>query len=84
MKNYLNTLLSEKGISQETVLEVKSSEWGTNFIPIASIVEFINNLNPSLQAIIKKKLVDTDFNNGNIIDCLEYIAVGMTMELTQE
>ena len=41
MKNYLNTLLSEKGISQERVLEVEGPEYGTNFIPVGCVVEYI-------------------------------------------
>ena len=79
MKNYLNTLLNEKGISTETVLEVQGSDWGTNFIPVSSVLEFINNLDINTKAKIKANFIKIDFLNGDIMHFMNYIAKGMAI-----
>lgn len=76
---YLNTLLEEKGISQETVLEVTGSEWGTNFMPISVVVDFVSNLDTNTQNKIKDTLVKIDFHNGDVIDFITYIAKGIAI-----
>ena len=77
--NYLNTLLEEKGISQETVLEVTGSEWGTNFMPISVVVDFVSNLDTNTQNKIKDTLVKIDFHNGDVLDFITYIAKGIAI-----
>jgi|TARA_B110000240_G_scaffold183952_1_gene218114 hypothetical protein len=79
MKNYLNTLLNEKGISTETVLEVQGADWGTNFIPVSSVLEFINNLDINTKAKIKANFIKIDFLNGDIMHFMNYIAKGMAI-----
>ena len=74
MRNYLNTLLEEKGISQETVIEVQGQEWGTNFIPLSIVVDFLSNANESTQLTAKNNLVKIDFHNGDIMHFFTYIA----------
>lgn len=74
MRNYLNTLLEEKGISQETVIEVQGQEWGTNFIPLSIVVDFLSNANESTQSTAKNNLVKIDFHNGDIMHFFTYIA----------
>jgi hypothetical protein len=76
---YLNTLLEEKGISQETVLEVTGSEWGTNFMPISVVVDFVSNLDTNTQNKIKDTLVKIDFHNGDVLDFITYIAKGIAI-----
>ena len=77
--NYLNTLLEEKGISQDTVLEVTGSEWGTNFMPISVVVDFVSNLDTNTQNKIKDTLVKIDFHNGDVLDFITYIAKGIAI-----
>ena len=84
MKNYLNTLLSEKGISQERIIEVEGPEWGTNFITVSAVVDFIDSLDAINKANVKAKFIQIDFFNGDIMHFMNYIAKGMTMKLTQE
>lgn len=79
MRNYLNTLLEEKGISQERVLEVTGSEWGTNFMPISVVVDFLSNLDTNTQKKVKDTFVKIDFHNGDIVDFLKYIAKGIAI-----
>lgn len=82
MKKYLNTLLNEKGISQERVLEVNgSSSFGacTNFIPIFVIVDYISTLPIDIQNKVRNTFVKIDFHNGNVIDLLIHIAKGMAV-----
>ena len=79
MKKYLNTLLEEKGISQERVLEVNGSEWGTNFMPISVIVDFLSNLDKETQKKVKNTFVKIDFHNGDIVDFLNHIAKGIAI-----
>jgi hypothetical protein len=79
MRKYLNTLLEEKGISQERVLEVTGSEWGTNFMPISVVVDFLSNLDTNTQKKVKDTFVKIDFHNGDIVDFLKYIAKGIAI-----
>lgn len=79
MRKYLNTLLEEKGISQERVLEVTGSEWGTNFMPISVIVDFLSNLDKETQNKVKNTFVKIDFHNGDIVDFLNHIAKGIAI-----
>ena len=79
MKNYLNTLLSEKGISTEKVLEVEGGEWGTNFIPVSTVGDFINNLDAQTQSKIKANFIKIDFYNGDVMNFINYIAKGMAI-----
>lgn len=74
MRTYLNTLLEEKGISQETIIEVEGQEWGTNFIPLSIVVDFLSDANKSTQATAKNNLVKIDFHNGDIMHFFTYIA----------
>ena len=73
MKNYLNTLLEEKGIDQEFILEV-TNENGVNFMPVAIVVDFLSTAVPYVQEMSKQKLVEIDFHNGDVLDFFKYIA----------
>ena len=79
MKNYLNTLLNEKGISTETVLEAQGFEWGTNFITVSAVVDFIDSLDAINKANVKAKFIRIDFLNGDIMHFMNYIAKGMAI-----
>lgn len=78
IRNYLETLLTEKGISLNHTFEVKSEGvFGNHFVPMEVVIEFIETLSPSVQEQIRKTLVKIDFKNGNVLHLLEYISKGM-------
>tara|TARA_R110002153_G_scaffold71682_3_gene187822 strand:+ start:1413 stop:1646 length:234 start_codon:yes stop_codon:yes gene_type:complete len=70
---YLNTLISEKNINTETIFEVEG-ESGTNFIPLAVVIEYISTMPESMQDKVRTQLVKIDFHNGNVLNFFEYIA----------
>jgi hypothetical protein len=75
MKNYLNNLINEKSnISLETIIEVEGKEWGTNFIPLQCVVDYICQADNQTQKTIKNNLVKIDFYNGDIMHFFTYIA----------
>lgn len=74
MRTYLNTLLEEKGISQETIIEAQGKEWGTNFIPVAAVVDFLSNADKATQEKAKSTLIKIDFHNGDVMHFLTYVA----------
>jgi len=74
MKTYLINLLNEKGISLETVLEANGSEWGVNFIPMATIVEFMCAQPVETQNKMKANLVKIDFHAGDVMHFFQYAA----------
>jgi len=74
MRNYLNTLLEEKGIDQETILEVQGEEWGLNLIPVAAVVDYLVSCPRDIQAEVRKTLVNIDFHNGNVLGFFEHVA----------
>ena len=73
MENYLNDLISEKGLNKETIIEVEGAS-GTNFIPLGVVVEHILIANSTEQAKIKKTLVKIDFHNGDVMHFFAYLA----------
>jgi len=78
IRNYLETLLTEKGISLNHTFEVKSEGvFGNHFVPMEVVIEFIETLSASVQEQIRKTLVKIDFKNGNVLHFLEFISKGM-------
>tara|TARA_R110000822_G_scaffold46670_1_gene124160 strand:+ start:454 stop:690 length:237 start_codon:yes stop_codon:yes gene_type:complete len=73
MENYLNDLISEKGLNKETIIELEGAS-GTNFIPLGVVVEHILIANSTEQAKIKKTLVKIDFHNGDVMHFFAYLA----------
>ena len=73
MRNYLNTLLSEKGIALDTMCEVDGDS-GINFIPLEIIVDFMCQMSPETQAKAKTNLVKIDFHNGDVMHFVDYVA----------
>ena len=74
MKNYLNLLILEKGISNETIIEVEGPEWGLNFIPLQIVLDFLISTDKETQAKAKKNLMKIDFHNGDVMHFFKYIA----------
>ena len=74
----LNELIEEKGFDLEgTVLEVEGPEWGTNFIPLGSIVEYILSSGIANQKKVRDTFVKIDFMNGDILHFFTHIAKHM-------
>jgi hypothetical protein len=77
-KNYLTTLLKEKGVSLEHTFEIPSdSPFGNHFVPMEVVLEFIESLDNQTQRKIKETLVLIDYKNGNVLHYMEYITKGM-------
>ena len=73
MKNYLNNLLDEKGLENATI----QIEGVINDIEVSDVVNFICSLDSITQNSIKRKLVEIDFQNGDVMHFFKYIAEGM-------
>ena len=75
MRNYLNTLINEKGLDLEgTIIEVEGAEWGTNFIPLGCVVDYILTSGAANQAAVKNTLVKIDFQAGDVMHFFKHIA----------
>ncbi len=75
MRNYLNTLLEEKGLDQEaTIIEVEGPMWGMRFIPLGCVIDYIMDSGVSNQVAIKDTLVKIDFENGDVMHLFKHIA----------
>lgn len=80
---WLETLVEEKELDLFHNFEV-TSEGGTwNLIPLASVVEYCQGLDPEGQAQVKKTLVQIDFRNGDVMDFFRYIAQFMANSMDQ-
>lgn len=73
MKNYIYTLIEEKGLDLETEFEVQG-ESGLNIIPLGVVVEYFINTPKEMQEQIKKTLVKIDFHNGDVMHFFEHLA----------
>ena len=71
---YFRTLLNEKNINLDTVLEVEGAEWGLNMIPVEVVVEFMENADRATQTKMRNTLIQIDFKNGNVLHFITYIA----------
>ena len=78
IRNYLETLLTEKGITLNHTIEVKSNNiFGNHFIPMEVVIEFIETLSTPVQEQIRKTLVRIDFMNGDVLHYFQFISEGM-------
>lgn len=74
MKNWIYTLIDEKGYDLEHTFEVEGKDWGINFIPLSVVVEHILIAPKQQQKAIKNKIVQIDFMNGDCLDFFKYLA----------
>ena len=75
MKEWLETLITEKGFDLDHELEVDvGGIFGTNFIPLAVLVEAIDGAPENEKKEIKKTLVMIDFKNGDIMHFFNHLA----------
>ena len=71
--NWLDTFLDEKNIDLDREFEVEGPS-GTNFIPVACVVEAIKQTVGAEQAEIKNTLVKIDYLNGDVYHFLNHLA----------
>ena len=80
MRNYLETLISEKGLDLEgTIIEVEGQDWGLNIIELGAVVDYIMASGPANQAQVKDTLVKIDFHNGDIMHFFKHVAKFMAV-----
>ena len=71
---WIKTFLEEKEIDLETIIEAEGPEWGTNYIPVGSLVELMISAPPHERKAIKTKIVEIDFYNGDVLDFFKHLA----------
>ena len=80
MRNYLETLISEKGLDLEgTIIEVEGQDWGLNIIELGAVVDYIMSSGPANQAKVKDTLVKIDFHNGDVMHFFKHVAKFMAI-----
>lgn len=80
MRNYLETLISEKGLDLEgTIIEVEGQDWGLNIIELGAVVDYIMASGPANQAKVKDTLVKIDFHNGDVMHFFKHVAKFMAV-----
>lgn len=71
----IKRMLEEKGLINEVMeLEVEGL---THYMPVEVVVEFIADLPNSMQEQIKKKLTMIDFMNGDVLDFVKHLGMGI-------
>lgn len=70
---WIDTLIEEKGIDTEQVLEVEGKS-GANMIPVGSLVETIKGAPDHERRGIKSMLVRLDFHNADLIPYFRHLA----------
>jgi uncharacterized protein YueI len=79
MKDYLTTLIEEKGRSTQTEINLK----GHIGLTYQMLIDYIEEAKEYHQTI-KTTLVKIDFLNGDIFHYLDFLAVGMVKALGYE
>jgi hypothetical protein len=75
ISNYLSNLINEKAnISMDTIIEVEGPEWGTNFIPLESVVEYILSSGGANQKAVMNTLTKIDFMGGDVLHVFNHVA----------
>ena len=70
---WLDTLVSEKGLNAEQVVEVPGAS-GVNYMPLQIIMDAIKSASKIEQSQIKNTLVMIDFKNGDILHFFKHLA----------
>ena len=73
--DWIDTLLSEKGIDQDQVLTIPSDGFfSDNIMPVQVVIDAIKNTTKPEQKAIQKMLVKIDFANGDIMHYIKHLA----------
>lgn len=72
---WLDTLVAEKGLDLEHVFECEGDDWGTNWIPLGCVVDFLKTqCSREVQLDVRTKLVYIDLKNGNVLHFFTFVA----------
>lgn len=78
MRNYLYTLLQEKGIDIDDMVTVDHDElFGDVFMHMQDIINFICRCDRETQEKIRKTFIMIDFKNGDVMDYIKFIGKGI-------
>ena len=77
MKNYLTTLIEEKGRELTDTIKLE----GHIGLTYQMLVDFIETM-PEYHAQIRQTLVKIDFLNGDVFDFLNHLAEGMVASVS--
>ena len=73
--DWIDTLLSEKGIDQDQVLTIPSDGiFGDNIMSVQVVIDAIKSTTKQEQKAIQKMLVKIDFMNGDIMHYIKHLA----------
>lgn len=75
---WLNTLIEEKEIDREQILEVEGAS-GINMMPLSYVLENIKWCPKKEQQGIQTMLVKIDFVNGDIVDYFKHLAQALAI-----
>ena len=78
MREYLETLLEEKGIQLDTPIEVMGAS-GINLMSVGVVVEHIAIAPKHEQKKIRDILVQIDFKNGDILHFFKHLAQALAV-----
>lgn len=73
--DWIDTLISEKGIDLDQIMTIPSDGiFGDNMIPVQVVIDAIKSTSKQEQKAIKKTLVMIDFKNGDILHYIKHLA----------
>jgi len=72
--DWIDTLLDEKNIDQETPIEIEGKSGMLNHMTVGIVVDAIKMTTSDEQAAIKNMLVKIDFLNGSVLDYIKHLA----------
>tara|TARA_R100000544_G_C2222105_1_gene58187 strand:+ start:266 stop:502 length:237 start_codon:yes stop_codon:yes gene_type:complete len=75
---YFDRLITEKNLNREFIFNVEGGEWGTNFIPLGCVVDYLNSADATTQKQAEHKLTQIDFHAGDVMHFFEYVAKFLT------
>ncbi len=75
---WLDTLVSEKGIDTEELLEIEGNS-GTNLMPLSVVLNTIKGANIVEREGIMSMLVKIDFKGGDILDYFKHLAKALAV-----
>ena len=70
---YFRTLVEEKGIDLQTIIEVEG-ESGMNFIPLEMVIIFLEGAGKNTQNTAMNHLTKIDFHNGDVMHFFTHVA----------
>lgn len=76
MKDYLETLIEEKGRETSELIQFEEDKYKGHIMAWDVLIEFIDN-HPQFHEDIKNTLTIIDYKNGDVFDYLRNLAKGM-------